>query len=60
MATTPGVLALDGERTLVIHRHQSIEIEYNARGPYVVDVRAAMRQAAEKRFFVEFNVAPGI
>lgn len=49
----PNVMALDGERTLVFHQSEPLEIRLNANGPRVVDARAAMRAAAAKGFFVE-------
>jgi hypothetical protein len=49
----PNVIALDGERTLVVHQPEPMEIRLSADGPRVVDVRAAMRAAAASGFFVE-------
>lgn len=49
----PNVMALDGERTLVFHHEEALEIRLSANGPRVVDVRAAMRAAAAQGYFVE-------
>lgn len=49
----PNVLALDGERTLVVHQPEQMEIRLSANGPRVIDMRAAMRAAAASGFFVE-------
>lgn len=49
----PNVLALDGERTLVHHQAARVEIRLSADGPRVVDIRATMRAAAAKGYFVE-------
>lgn len=48
----PVVLALDGERTLAIPRPEALSIRLSPDGPRVVDIRAALRQAAAQGFFV--------
>jgi predicted polyphosphate/ATP-dependent NAD kinase len=49
----PVILALDGERTLAIHQREEVQIRLSADGPRVVDIRAALKQAAARGFFVE-------
>jgi predicted polyphosphate/ATP-dependent NAD kinase len=49
----PNVLALDGERTLVLYKPEPVQVRLSASGPRVVDIRAAMRVAAAKGIFVE-------
>lgn len=48
----PSVIALDGERTLVLYRAEPIAIRLSAQGPRVVDLHATMRAAAAAGFFV--------
>jgi hypothetical protein len=47
------VLALDGERTIVLKSHESFAVRLSAAGPRVVDVEGALRQAAAKGLFWE-------
>ena len=49
----PNVIALDGERTLVFHKREAVQIRLSADGPRVVDIRATMRASAANGFFVE-------
>lgn len=49
----PNVIALDGERTVVIHKPEPVQIRMSAAGPRVVDIRATMRAAAANGYFVE-------
>jgi hypothetical protein len=48
----PSMLALDGERTLPLQSGERVQVILSRRGPRVVDVRAALRQAVERGFFV--------
>lgn len=56
VAHFPNVIALDGERALVFHQAEALEMRLSADGPRVVDIRAAMRAAAAQGFFVEHLV----
>ena len=46
------LLALDGEREILLHRGQSARIYLRQDGPWIVDVFLALRVAAEQRFLV--------
>jgi len=45
IASTPCVIALDGERELAIPRGKNCGVCYNPDGPLVVDVRKTLRLA---------------
>jgi len=47
----PGVLALDGERERPLGRGQSARLRLGRCGPWVIDVAAALRLAAERGHF---------
>ncbi len=49
----PNVIALDGERSLVFHKPEPLQIRLSADGPRVIDIRATMRAAAAQGFFVD-------
>lgn len=51
IATTPCVVALDGEREVEIKKGQAAAIRLSTQGPLVVDVRRTMMVAMEKRLF---------
>jgi hypothetical protein len=52
MRSTSGVLALDGEREMVLSRQDDPPvITLSLRGPMVIDVPTVMRLAAERRLF---------
>lgn len=53
VAHTPCVLALDGERERVLRAGERVSIRLSAEGPYVVDIPAALQQAARTGFFVQ-------
>ncbi|MDH4148739.1 MAG: NAD(+)/NADH kinase [Acidimicrobiia bacterium] len=48
----PGVLAFDGERQRLLGRGQRATLRVTRTGPFVIDVDAAMRIAAQRRLFV--------
>jgi hypothetical protein len=48
LAAAGGVIALDGERELELKTGESAFVELKPDGPWVVDVRAAMAEAARK------------
>ncbi|MCU0261317.1 MAG: NAD(+)/NADH kinase, partial [Ilumatobacteraceae bacterium] len=54
----PGVLTLDGERTIVLHPHESATTTVRADGPLVIDVAAALRHAVERRAFDHADPVP--
>jgi predicted polyphosphate/ATP-dependent NAD kinase len=56
VADGPGVLALDGERELVIRSGRRLHIRLNPDGPRVVDIPEAFRQAARRGFFEKSEV----
>jgi predicted polyphosphate/ATP-dependent NAD kinase len=49
---TPAILALDGEREITCHAGERFAVRFSEDGPRVVDVRAALRSAAARGFFV--------
>lgn len=55
----PVVLALDGERTVALVKPEQVEIRLSADGPRVVDIQAAMQQAAAQGLLMQRTVAPG-
>lgn len=48
----PAVLALDGEREIVIPPGEVIEVRLSQDGPHVVNVQAALQAAAQAGFFI--------
>jgi len=54
----PIVLALDGERTLALPQPEAVQIRLSAAGPRVVEIRTAMKRAAQQGFFVQPAVEP--
>jgi len=50
--TRPAVLALDGEREIVLYERDQAEVMLDLDGPWVVDVREALALAVEKGWFV--------
>jgi hypothetical protein len=51
IASEAGVLALDGERQLPIRPGDRLQVRLSDRGPRVVDVSAALRQAVARGYF---------
>jgi len=51
----PAVLALDGERELVIRPDEVIEIRLTQDGPHVVNVQAALRAASQAGLFISMD-----
>lgn len=49
----PNVIALDGERTIVLYKPEPVQIRLSADGPRVVNIRAALVAAAAKGYFVK-------
>jgi predicted polyphosphate/ATP-dependent NAD kinase len=47
----PGMVALDGERTLALQPGVKVQVVLSEHGPCVVDVRAALRLAVDSGFF---------
>jgi len=48
----PSVLALDGEREVETGKKDHISIRLTNKGPYVVDIKGALKEAAQKGFFI--------
>lgn len=48
----PCVVALDGEREVVVKRDSSVTVGYNPNGPYVVDLDKVLQLAAQKGLLV--------
>ncbi len=55
----PVVIALDGERTLAIHKREAVSARLSPDGPRVVDIRAALKQAAAQGFFIRTGYMEG-
>ncbi len=55
----PSILALDGEREVPVPPGASVAVRLSARGPYVVDVQAALQAAVEEGFFVQGGTERG-
>jgi len=53
----PLVVAVDGEREAVLHRHETANISLRADGPYIVDVKRVMAElVAQGRFSMRSGV----
>lgn len=52
LASTTGVLALDGERDWPLDPAVRLQIRLSDKGPRVVDVPAALRQAVEQGLYL--------
>ena len=48
---TPGIIGLDGERELTLSVGENVRIRLSNSGPKVIDVQAALREAANVGFF---------
>jgi hypothetical protein len=48
----PSILALDGEREILLRRGQSAQITLRQNGPWIVDVFQALQMAARQKFLV--------
>jgi hypothetical protein len=53
ISLTPCTIALDGERTFTVLPRQEASVILSDRGPRVVEVDAALRQAARNGVFVD-------
>ncbi|MGA0839964.1 MAG: NAD(+)/NADH kinase [Pseudomonadales bacterium] len=53
----PGVLAFDGERERVLHEGQTAVMRVERSGPWVIDVRRALRRAARQGLFARMKPA---
>ncbi|MBI5014474.1 MAG: NAD(+)/NADH kinase [Deltaproteobacteria bacterium] len=50
---TPSIIALDGERELVVAPGDRLTVHLSPAGPRVIDISQALRQASERRFFLQ-------
>jgi predicted polyphosphate/ATP-dependent NAD kinase len=57
VTSTSGILALDGERELPLRMGERVEVRLSGRGPRVVEVAAALRQAVERGVFEAASTA---
>jgi len=48
----PCVIAVDGEREIIVGPEDCVEIELVQTGPFVVDVKSTLKRAAEKGLFI--------
>jgi len=48
----PSILALDGEREVEVGKKDSISIRLTKNGPYVIDIKEALKEAAQNGFFM--------
>jgi len=51
LVVKPCLIALDGEREMVVSSDDEVRINVERDGPRVVDINMAVRQAAEQGFF---------
>jgi hypothetical protein len=51
----PAMIALDGERERIEGKKKQITIGIDMKGPWVIDIPRALRQAAEQRLFLNPN-----
>ena len=49
----PAMIALDGERELTVKKNEMLTVNLNLKGPQVVDIGAALKQAASQGAFWE-------
>jgi predicted polyphosphate/ATP-dependent NAD kinase len=54
----PAVLALDGEREVIVHPGDRVEIHLTQNGPQVVNVEAALQAASQAGVFLQGNRPP--
>ena len=47
----PAIIALDGEREIILSSHDGAQVRLNMNGPWIVDVQRTMLQAAEAGIF---------
>ncbi|HHY92489.1 MAG TPA: hypothetical protein GX511_04025 [Firmicutes bacterium] len=52
MGAGPRLLALDGEREVLVRAGEEVAIVLSAAGPYVVDLPGALAEAQAKGLFV--------
>lgn len=50
---TPALIALDGERELIVKKGDRFTIQISSRGPRVVDVLQTLKQASHEGLFIE-------
>jgi predicted polyphosphate/ATP-dependent NAD kinase len=48
----PSILALDGEREVEVGKRDHISIRLTNKGPYVIDIKETLKEAAQNGFFV--------
>ena len=56
---TPCVIALDGEREVVLGQDAAYRVRICRRGPLVVDIERTLKLAAQRQFLVSHGRAPG-
>ena len=47
----PSILALDGEREVEVKKKDHISIRLTKNGPYVIDIKRALKEASQNGFF---------
>ncbi|NQU04391.1 MAG: hypothetical protein HQ589_09620 [Syntrophaceae bacterium] len=53
ISTGESIIALDGERELIVKQGDKFTIRLSAQGPLVADMDKVMREAAERSLFIE-------
>ena len=53
ISQTPAMIAVDGERELVVKQGDRLSVALNLEGPRVVDIALALRQASDRGLFLE-------
>jgi hypothetical protein len=51
LSLAPAMLALDGERERIEGKKRQVSVAIDLKGPWVIDIQRALRQAAEQRLF---------
>lgn len=55
LTSGPCLIALDGERELMVKARQEVKVRVERDGPHVVDINKAVREAAAQGFFTRRN-----
>ncbi|MFN8597819.1 MAG: NAD(+)/NADH kinase [Anaerolineae bacterium] len=54
---TPSILALDGEREIIVHPNEQISIALSDRGPRLIDMRQTLELAAQRGVLTRAEIA---
>jgi predicted polyphosphate/ATP-dependent NAD kinase len=51
----PSIIALDGEREIEVRRKDRVSIRLTNKGPYVINIKEVLKEAAQNGFFVKYD-----